>query len=267
MWPHLEVRPNGVDLVDEILNADDAVLPQVRLNDRVVGEGNALLVGLPVAALVHKLLHLHARKVRTDAATPFRAVPAEEAASPQELPRPPQTREKLLKLTELRAEILSQRSYWEREGARRLEVRVAIHHVGLNAAEHVHRRLVGAHEDAVVNLAEAEKLEDLLRLGVDLVNTPEADDEEELRLRLDVEAPLHLGSALEAHEVGLSRPVLLHVLLSALEDSRALSAGRLLLGGGLGGLGLRPRVIALPLLEERLRTRGSGGAVKTLPPS
>lgn len=51
----LEVGANGVDLVDEVLNADDAVLAEVLLDDLVVGERETLLVDLSVAALVDKL--------------------------------------------------------------------------------------------------------------------------------------------------------------------------------------------------------------------
>ena len=52
----LEVGADSVDLVDEILHADDAVLAEVLLNDRVVGKSDALLVDLSVTALVDKLL-------------------------------------------------------------------------------------------------------------------------------------------------------------------------------------------------------------------
>lgn len=52
----LEVGADGQDLVDEILNADDAVLAEVLLDDRVVGESNALAVNLAVSALVDELL-------------------------------------------------------------------------------------------------------------------------------------------------------------------------------------------------------------------
>jgi hypothetical protein len=59
-WPQevgglLEVGADGVDLVDEILHADNAVLAEVLLDDGVVGQGNALLVDLSVTALVDKL--------------------------------------------------------------------------------------------------------------------------------------------------------------------------------------------------------------------
>ena len=52
----LEVGADSVDLVDEILHADDAVLAEVLLDDGVVGQGDALLVDLAVAALVDELL-------------------------------------------------------------------------------------------------------------------------------------------------------------------------------------------------------------------
>lgn len=51
----LEVRANGVDLVDQILHADNAELAEVLLDDLVVGEGSALLVDLSVTTLVQKL--------------------------------------------------------------------------------------------------------------------------------------------------------------------------------------------------------------------
>ena len=51
----LEVGANGVDLVNEVLDADNAVLAEVLLNDLVVGEREALLVDLSVTALVDKL--------------------------------------------------------------------------------------------------------------------------------------------------------------------------------------------------------------------
>ena len=43
----LEVGANGVDLVDQILHADNAVLAEVLLNDLVVSEGNTLLSTFP----------------------------------------------------------------------------------------------------------------------------------------------------------------------------------------------------------------------------
>lgn len=51
----LEVGADSVDLVDKILNADNAVLAEVLLNERVVGKSNALLVDLSVTTLVDEL--------------------------------------------------------------------------------------------------------------------------------------------------------------------------------------------------------------------
>ena len=51
----LEVGANGVDLVDQVFHADNAVLAEVLLNDLVVGKSNALLVDLSVATLVDEL--------------------------------------------------------------------------------------------------------------------------------------------------------------------------------------------------------------------
>jgi len=51
----LEVGADGVNLVDEVLDADDAELAEVLLDDVVVGDGEALLVDLSVAALVDEL--------------------------------------------------------------------------------------------------------------------------------------------------------------------------------------------------------------------
>ena len=51
----LEVGADGVDLVDQVLDADDAVLAEVLLDQLVVGDGQALLVDLSVTALVDEL--------------------------------------------------------------------------------------------------------------------------------------------------------------------------------------------------------------------
>lgn len=51
----LEVRADSVDLVDQVLHADDPVLAEGLLDDLVVGQGDALAVNLPVATLVDEL--------------------------------------------------------------------------------------------------------------------------------------------------------------------------------------------------------------------
>ena len=52
----LEVRADGVDLMNKVLHADDTVLAEMLFDDGVVCEGDALLLAcLGVAALVDEL--------------------------------------------------------------------------------------------------------------------------------------------------------------------------------------------------------------------
>jgi hypothetical protein len=157
----LEVGADGVDLVDKILHADDAVLAEVLLNDGVVGQGNALLVDLAVTALVDELL---------DA----------------------------------------------------LEVGVTVSDPRLDDLDHLSGSLGDTDEDTVVDLEETEELEDLAGLGGDLVDTLDADDEDQLLLSRNVEIALLLANAVEANLLTLSITVLVNVLLSTLEDDGTL---------------------------------------------
>lgn len=59
----LELRADGLNLVDEILHTDDAVLAQLLLDDRVVGQGNALAVDLAKTTLVDKIANVLQRWV------------------------------------------------------------------------------------------------------------------------------------------------------------------------------------------------------------
>jgi hypothetical protein len=147
--------------VDEVLHADNAVLAELLLDDRVVSDGDALAVDLGVTALVDEL-------------------------------------------------------------ADGLEVGLAVGDVGLNKAEHLLGGLGHADEDTVVDLEEAEKLEDLLGLGGNLGDTLEADDEVDLGLGGDVEVAGLAGLALEADLLLLLGNVLLDVLVGTLEDDLAL---------------------------------------------
>ena len=118
---------------------------------------------------------------------------------------------------------------------------------------------------------------------MDLVHAANADGEQELLLRLDIEASLGLSLALQADgllllsnrgslnqtHVPCSRPrmlcpmcatpvkvhlraILLDILLSPLEDGRARGAGLLLGLNGRGGLLSSPLLVPLPLLCEQL---------------
>ena len=157
----LEVGADRVDLVDEILNADDTVLAEVLLNDGVVGEGNALLVDLSVSALVDELL---------DA----------------------------------------------------LQVGVTVSDPRLDDLDHLGGSLGDTDEDTVVDLQETEQLEDLAGLRGDLVDTLDADNEDQLGLSRNVKLAALLGNTSKADLFTLRLAVLLNVLLSTLEDDLAL---------------------------------------------
>jgi len=188
----LEVGADSVDLVDEILNADNAVLAEVLLDDGVVGDGNTLLVDLAVSTLVDELL---------DA----------------------------------------------------LEVGVTVGNPRLDNLDHLHGGLGDANEDTVVDLNQTEQLEDLARLGGNLVDTLDAHNEDELLLGRDVEVALLLGNAVEADLLALRITVLLDVFLSTLEDGGTLLLVGLLLVLNLGGLFGTSLLLRLALLEKGLR--------------
>ena len=125
-WPEevgglLEVGSDGVDFVNEVLHANDAVLAEVLLDDGVVGQSDALLVDLAIAALVHKLP----------------------------------------------------------DG---LEVGETVCDVWFDDSDHLHGSLGQTDEDTIVDLEETEELESLALLRVNLVDTLDADNEDELRL-------------------------------------------------------------------------------------
>lgn len=59
-WPQevvslLEVRTDGVDFVDQVIDRQDTVLTQMFFNYLVVGQSNSLLVDLTVTSLVNQL--------------------------------------------------------------------------------------------------------------------------------------------------------------------------------------------------------------------
>lgn len=157
----LEVGAAGGDLVNEVLNADNAELAELLLDDRVVGDGDALAADLGVSALVDKL-------------------------------------------------------------ADGLEVGLTVGDVGLNEAEHLLGGLGHANEDTVVDLEEAEELEDLLGLGGKLGDTLKTNNEVDLGLGSDVVVAGLAGLALEADLLLLLGEVLLDVLVGTLEDDLAL---------------------------------------------
>lgn len=103
-----------------------------------------------------------------------------------------------------------------------LEVGVTVGNPGLDDLDHLSGSLGDADEDTIVDLKETEELEDLAGLGGNLVDTLDADDEDQFLLGRDVEVALLLSNALEADLLTLGIAVLIHVLLSTLEDDSSL---------------------------------------------
>jgi len=147
----LEVGSDGVDLVDEVLHAGDAVLAEVVVDLAVVIERDALLVDATETALVTQTADV-------------------------------------------------------------VHGRVTVGSVGLDHAEHVDGGLVDLDEDAVVHLAKTHELQDLSGLRGELVGTGEADNEDQLGLRLDEEIAALVGLAAGVGQGALLGEVLLLVL-------------------------------------------------------
>ncbi len=103
-----------------------------------------------------------------------------------------------------------------------LEVGVAVGDEGLDNLQHLGGGLGQTDEDTVVDLEKTEELESLALLGVDLVDTLDADDEGEARLGWDVVGAFLLGDAGETDLLALCIAVLLDVGLGTLEDLLAL---------------------------------------------
>jgi len=71
----------------------------------------------------------------------------------------------------------------------RLQVWVSEGNVRLHTPEHIHSCLVYLDEYTIVDLTEPQKLQDLAGLGVHIVNTPNANHKHQLCLWLDIEPP------------------------------------------------------------------------------
>jgi hypothetical protein len=134
-----------------------------------------------------------------------------------------------------------------------LEVGVTVRDPRLDDLDHLHRGLGDTDKDAVVDLEQTEQLQDLAGLGGDLVDTLDADHEDQLVLGGHVGVAVLAGDAVEAALLALRIAVLLDVLLGTLEDGLALLlvVGLALLNGG--ELLLASLLLALALLEKRLR--------------
>ena len=106
----LEVGTNGIDLVNQVFHAHNAVLAEDTFDKSIIGQSDALLVDLAVSTLVDEL-------------------------------------------------------------ANGLEVGIAVGDVWFDDFEHLKGGLGHANEHTIVDLEETKELEDLARLGGDLVDT------------------------------------------------------------------------------------------------
>merc|ERR1712003_47911 len=95
-----------------------------------------------------------------------------------------------------------------------LEVRSTPGDVRLTDPEHVDGGLVQLDEHAVVDLPQAEQLQNLADLGAHLVDTPNSAHESQLSVSRHIKVALLLGLALKPDLIPLLIPVLLGVLLS-----------------------------------------------------
>lgn len=149
-----------------------------------------------------------------------------------------------------------------------LEVRVTISDPWLNNLEHLEGSLGHTNEDTVVDLKKTEELENLARLGCDLVDTLDTDNEDQLGLSWDVERTRLLGDTSKTNLLPLLVTVLLDVLLSTLEDDTTLLLVGLLDLLGLSSSCLSLLGLTLALLQKRLRDEnllsGWGGSVSNI---
>jgi hypothetical protein len=108
-------------------------------------------------------------------------------------------------------------------------------------------------EYAIVDLKKSEELEDLARLGGNLVDTLDSHDEDKLGLVFNKEGALLLADAGESNLLTLRITILLHVLLGTLEDDIALLLVGLLFLFELRAALLSGLLLALSLLQQGLR--------------
>lgn len=137
-----------------------------------------------------------------------------------------------------------------------LQVGVSVGDPWLNDLQHLKGSLGHANEDTVVDLEKTEELENLARLWCNLVDTVltleryweyeavvdslplDTDNKDQLLLSWDVEGTILLGQSGKTDLLALSVTVLLHILLSTLEDDSAL----LLLSLSRKAVSYKPRV-------------------------
>lgn len=165
-WPQevvglLEVRTNGVDLVDQVLDRQDTVLAQVGLDDGVFRQRNSLLVDLTITSLVHQL---------SDGGQAW----------------------------------------------------VTVSNVWLDQLDQLRGSLGDSDEHTGVDLGQSQQLQNLSWLRSNLGNTLDSDNEDQLRLSLNVVRTVSLSLTLSLNDGTFSVSVLLDVLGSSVKDDLSL---------------------------------------------
>jgi hypothetical protein len=135
--------------------------------------------------------------------------------------------------------------------------RVAVSDKGLNVTNHVHGGLVDADENTVVELAETEKLGNLLLLGGELVDTAGTDNKGNLGLGLNKDGTILLGGTLIVNELLVSGGVFLGVLLGVSDGSGLLGGTFLLEFSALGSQGSEELGITSTLLDHVFRNNST----------
>ena len=103
-----------------------------------------------------------------------------------------------------------------------LEIGVAVCDEGLDNLQHLEGSFCKLDEDARINMQEAKKLEGFAFLRVNLVDTLDADYEDELRLSIDVIVAFRFGKAAKADLFALGITIFLDVRFGTLKDNFAL---------------------------------------------
>lgn len=145
-----------------------------------------------------------------------------------------------------------------------LQIGLAIGDVWLNQLQHLLSSLVDLEEDAIVDLEEAEKLEDFAWFWCNLAHTLDADNKVQLGISWYVEVTGSTSSTLEADLLLLAVDIFLYIGLCPLEENSSLGHAILAGSGSSGELFLSSLLILFSLLEKSfwdvdvLRRRDSG---------
>jgi hypothetical protein len=190
-----ERASDGVDFVDQILNADDVVFLESSLNDSIVSDSNSIVSLFGESTLVDQFPH-------------------------------------------------------------GLEAGGSVSHIRLDEFQHLAGSLVDSNEYGIVDLTESEQLQDLAGLGVQVVDTSNSNNQNELGFRLNEEGVIPFGSSSHLNERLLFSSVLGNILLSSTEKLSFLEFSSI--NQGLGSVfGVEVTLLtSLSLFQQNFRNWG-----------